>query len=219
MSLLDKVLVLLTSNSTTLDMVMVKVRFLLFGVGGTVGIPTNTGLTYEEFQLTIDEVYRDTFSGWTIGEIDVFDKLDGQFNGQQVNFSLTIDRDVTSIYTPEGSLIDLQQNLMVFINDILQVPGEAYFFNGGANLLHSVILQKVFCSTSKILFYKGTPDVDVVFVDILETVKVGDTLTLKNDSSIGQDRSLHQDERVITGITTLDTVSTNGYRGTWCYHR
>ena len=68
-------------------------------------------------------------------------------------------------------------------------------------------------STSKILFYKGTPDVDVVFVDILETVKVGDTLTLKNDSSIGQDRSLHQDERVVTGITTLDTVSTNLYRG------
>ena len=48
-----------------------------------------------------------------------------------VNFSLTIDRDVTSIYTPEGSLIDLQQNLMVFINDVLQVPGEAYFFDGG----------------------------------------------------------------------------------------
>ena len=184
---------------------------LTIGVGGTVGIPTHPGNTnFRDFEVTVDEVFRDTFNGWTIGEIDVFDELDGQFNGEEVTFSLTIDNNVTSIYTPEGSPVELDQNLLVFINDILQNPGAAYKFNGGSEITFTEAPKQG--DTSKILFYKGTPGIDVVFVDILETVKVGDTLTLHNDSIIMQGRDLNQLPRVVTGITTLDTVTTNAYR-------
>ena len=34
----------------------------------------------------------------------------------------------------KGSLIDVQATLLVFINDVLQVPGEAYVFPGGSTL-------------------------------------------------------------------------------------
>ena len=55
--------------------------------------------------------------------------------------------------------------------------------------------------------------VDVVLVDILETVKIGDTLQPKNDSGNGQSMALLQEERIVTGITTLDTVTTLAYDG------
>ena len=182
---------------------------LTVSVGGTTGIPTNTSQTFEEFQLTIDDNLRDTFNGWTIGELDVFDKLDEQFNGEEKNFNLAVDKQVYSIVTQEGSLIDLEQNLLVFINDVLQVPGQAYTFNGGSVIKFSEAPKRG--DTSKIIFYKGTPDIDVVFVDILETVKIGDTLNINNDTTIGQDKSLDQNSRVVTGISTLQTVDTNPY--------
>ena len=34
------------------------------------------------------ETYRDTFNGFTIGELDVFDKLDDQFDGTTKRFPL-----------------------------------------------------------------------------------------------------------------------------------
>ena len=65
--------------------------------------------------------------------------------------------------------------MIVFINDILQVPGESYTFEGGSILTFSEAPDAG--DSVKVLFYKGTGDVDVAFRDILETVKVGDTLT------------------------------------------
>ena len=66
--------------------------------------------------------------------------------------------------------------------------------------------------TAKVLFYKGSGDVDVVFRDVLETVKVGDNLTLNYDKGL-TDAYLQQDERVVTGINTTDSVKTNPYGG------
>ena len=44
--------------------------------------------------------------------------------------------------------------------------------------------------------------VDVAFRDILETVKVGDTLQLKNEPKLGQNIGLREDARVVTGPNT-----------------
>jgi hypothetical protein len=101
--------------------------------------------------------------------------------------------------------------LIVTINDILQVPNQSYKFNGGTIIEFTEAPKKG--DTSKIIFYKGTPDVDVVLVDILETVKVGDTLQLKNDSSKRQGYGLFQEPRTVVGITTLDTTRTFPYDG------
>ena len=55
----------------------------------------------------------------------------------------------------------------------------------------------------KILFYKGSGDVDVTFRDVLETVKDGDTLRIMGDTK--------QDFRLVDEVTSSDTVSTLAY--------
>ena len=178
-------------------------------IGGTTGIQTTTG--YDEFQLTIQDVYRDSFSGFTIGDLDVFDVLDEDFDGFKKNFNLTISGKQFSIEVATGSNINIAQCLIVTINDILQVPNQAYKFNGGAVIEFTEAPKKG--DKSKILFYKGTPDVDVVLVDITETIKIGDSVQLKNNPGSGQGIRFSQEQRTVTGITTLDTARTFAYDG------
>jgi len=184
---------------------------LRLSIGGTTGIQTEGSGSFDQFVLTVTDVYRDTFNGFTVGELDVFDKLDDQFDGVNRSFPLSIAGNLFAIETAEGSNINIAQCLIVTINDILQVPNQAYKFNGGSLIEFTEAPKKG--DSSKIIFYKGTPDVDVVLVDILETVKIGDTLQLKNDSSLGQGFGFFQEERIVTGITTLDTVRTFPYDG------
>jgi hypothetical protein len=184
---------------------------LTVAVGGTDGIPLDNSFTFKEFEITVDDVYRDTFNGFTIGELDVFDTLDELFDGETKRFALKIASEQYSIERARGSLIDIEQCLIVTINDILQKPGEGYFFNGGSIIEFSEPPKPG--DTSKIIFYKGTPEIDVVLVDILETVKPGDTLQLKNDTTLGQSFGLYEDPRTVSGITTLDTVKTVTYEG------
>ena len=182
---------------------------LRLSIGGTTGIQTTS--SYDPFILTVSDVYRDTFNGFTIGEIDVFDQIDDQFDGVETRFQLKIDDKLFAIETADGSNINIAQCLIITINDILQVPNSSYKFNGGTIVEFSEAPKKG--DTAKIMFYKGTPNIDVVFVDILETVKIGDSLQLKNDSGKGQTLGLLQEERIVTGITTLDTVRTFAYDG------
>ena len=66
--------------------------------------------------------------------------------------------------------------------------------------------------TSKVLFYKGNGDVDVVFTNVIETVKVGDNLNIDNLPPT-QGTIFDEDIRTVTGINTLDSVETNVYQG------
>ena len=184
---------------------------LRLAIGGTTGIQTTSSASFEHFKLTVTDVYRDTFNGFTIGELDVFDRLDPLFDGVRKTFPLEIAGNLFAIETAVGSNINIAQCLIVTINDILQVPNAAYKFNGGSIIEFTEPPKQG--DVSKVIFYKGTPGVDVVLVDVLETVKIGDTLQLKNDSGKGQSLALFQDERIVTGITTLDTVTTFAYDG------
>jgi len=179
--------------------------------GGTTGIPTDPSVTFENFQLLIDEVYDDKFNSWSVGELEVLDTLDNEFDGQKTNFQITLNEDPFTIVAAKGSLVDVEQTLIVFINDILQVPGGAYIFKGGS-IIQFTEAPKV-GDTSKILFYKGTGSVDVRFVDILETVKPGDSLDIDNNPELGQGISLEEDLRIVTDIITIDSVFTNPYSG------
>jgi hypothetical protein len=179
--------------------------------GGTTGIPTDPSATFENFQLLIDEVYNDKFNSWSVGETEVLDSLDNEFDGQKNNFQIKLDGEPFTIVAAKGSLVDVEQTLIVFINDVLQVPGTAYTFDGGS-IIRFTEKPKV-GDTSKILFYKGTPGIDVKFIDILETVKLGDSLDIDNNPELDQGISLDEDPRVVTNIITIDTVFTNPYGG------
>ena len=184
-------------------------EILTVHTGGTAGIPTDPSLTYKEFQLTLQDTFSDSFAGWTIGDLEVLDHFDDLCDGNNKSFPIKLDGTYLTIRAAKGSSIDVQSVLLVFINDILQVPGQAYTFGGGSTLKFSEAPKKG--DSTKVLYYKGTGDIDVVFKDVLETVKIGDELTLLNEprDPYNQGYGLLQDERVVTGINTTDSVNTN----------
>ena len=180
--------------------------------GGVVGIPTNTSLSFEEFQLVVDKTYNDSFSGWSVGDLKVLDSIEDLIDGQRKLFPIKIDGQQTSIRSKKGSLIDVQATLLIFINDILQVPNEGYIFNGGS-VIEFTEPPKIDPSTNekdsiKILFYKGTGAIDVLNVDILEPVEIGDTIDINSSNTL-----LDQDERLIEQINSSDLIVTNSYFG------
>jgi hypothetical protein len=180
--------------------------------GGLTGIPTNNSLNFEPFRITVDEIQNDKFSSWTFGDLQVLDSIDHLFDGVRKSFPLTFNGVPKSIKSRPGSNIDVQSTLLIFINDTLQVPGESYIFKGGSVITFKEAPKGPLSGvdgtsdTSKILFYRGTGDVDTVDVDILETVKVGDDLTISSD-----ELSLKQRKRTVEQISSTDIVKTNLY--------
>ena len=179
---------------------------LTVAIGGTAGIPTDTSYPFEEFQIRVDRTQSDTFSGWTVGDLQVFDTIDDLFDGVTLTFPLSVNGNQTTIRARVGSIIDIKATLLVFINDILQVPDQGYIFNGGSYLTFTEAPKEG--DTCKILFYRGTGDVDVVDVDVLETIKVGDNVRLNDD-----DLAYKEDERLVTDVVSTDTIHTNAYAG------
>jgi hypothetical protein len=205
-------------------------QILTVPVGGSTGIPTDPTKTFSEFKLTIERTESDEFAGWHLGELEVLDKIESNFNGTKRSFTINRNGSPLTIRAAEGSSIDVQATLLVFLNDILQVPGEGYTFTGGSTLTFAEPPKGPAADGSfdgdkcKILFYKGSGDVDVTFRDVLETVKEGDTLRIMGDTK--------QDVRLVDEVTSSDTVSTLAYTGpgidgnpdnkrpvTWCKQR
>ena len=181
-------------------------EILTVSIGGPTGIPTNPTLSYEEFQLTIETTYSDSFSGWSIGNLLVIDNIDNLFNGSRKSFPIKVGQQQKTIRSARGSLIDVEATLLVFVNDILQVPGKGYTFNGGSFIDFAEAPKSG--DTSKILFYRGSSSVDVLDVDALETIKKGDTVRLNDD-----DFTFQQNTRVVYDVNSTDTIDTNLYAG------
>jgi len=186
-------------------------EILTVGVDTSLGIPLDTSKVFEEFNITVDGSHNDRFGGWSLGVLEVLDNLDNEFNGSETAFRLTLNDNPFSIRAATGSNIEVDKTLLVFINEVIQEPEVAYTFSGGSVITFTSPPNAG--DKSKILFYKGTGELDVVFNDILETVKVGDSLDINNNPSNGQGIGLDQEERVVIGINTVDSVSTNPYAG------
>jgi hypothetical protein len=186
-------------------------------IGGRTGIPTES--SFKEFQLTIQNIFADKFTGWSIGELQLMDDISDLFDGETRAFPLKVSGNLVSIKASKGSNINVQDLLLVFVNDVLQVPGEGYIFNGGSIITFTEAPKGNSLGIPgtndkcKIIFYKGSGSVDVVEKDVLETVKVGDKLTFGYDSSTGQPSSLQEEERTVTSIVATDLVNTNPYFG------
>jgi len=181
-------------------------EILTVGIGGTVGIPTNSSLPFEEFKIIIEKTQSDIFSSWIFGDLQVLDEIESLFDGNRVSFPITFNGEQKSIKAKSGSLIDVESTLIIFLNDILQVPGQGYIFKGGSNLTFTEPPKSG--DTCKILFYKGTGNVDVLDVDVLESIKIGDSVDIHDDKI-----ELREDERTVTDILAIDVIKTNNYPG------
>ena len=181
---------------------------LSIGVGGTVGIPTDStlGASFKEFQLTIEKTESNTFAGWTLGDFLVLDDFSNLFDGNKRTFAIKLNGVQKTIKSRIGSPVKVQDTLLVFINDILQIPGDGYIFDGGS-FIEFTEAPKV-GDLIKLLFYQGTGAVDVREVDILEQVKVGDVIKITGDEI-----QYRENDRLVTKINATDSVDTNTYGG------
>jgi hypothetical protein len=206
-----KINVIVGQGSSVIDYEIVNYGYgykfdeiLTVQVGGTSGIQTNISLPFKEFQITVDSVFNDKFTGWTVGNLKPLDSIENLFDGARKVFPILIDGQQTTIRAKKGSNIDVQSTLLVFINNILQVPGEGYIFNGGSIIEFTEALKPD--DKCSILFYRGTDDIDTVNVDVLETVKIGDTLKVNSDDIFYQ-----ENDRLSENIVSTDSVKTNLY--------
>lgn len=176
-----------------------------------VGILTGPNYTSNDaLQIKLTEVYKDSFSAWNVGRLRKLDDLSSFTNGRRKTFTLTetIDgqTEIISLETEPGSPIDLECNLLVFLNDVLQIPGSSYTFNGGTKIRFSEAPPKG--STLKIYFYEGSTG-DTELVDIDPRIKIGDNLLVKKDLfNISPPR---QEKRTVKDIISSDEVLTELY--------
>ena len=179
---------------------------LTVAIGGTIGIPTDTTKTFKEFKIDIDEIASDEFSGWSLGVLQVIDNVEKFIDGTRTNFPIEVDGVVTSIAAARGSKINIQDVLIIFVNNILQVPGKGYIFEGGSQIEFTEAPK--IGDTIEIIFYKGTGDKDVVLREIIETVTEGDTLQIQNN-----DIFTNEDKRSVNFVSGTDIAETNPYSG------
>lgn len=179
---------------------------LTIETGGVFGVPLNSSIIFDEFRITVDGVYDDKFTGWVVGSIQTLDPIDDLFDGIRTVFPISIDGERFTIRAKPGSGLDVQSTLIITVNDVVQVPGEGYVFTGGSTIRFTEP-PKV-GDKSTLMFYRGTSGVDVEAVDILETLKIGDNITINST-----DLFFNQEERVVTDILATDVISTNVYPG------
>ena len=153
-------------------------QILTVTTGGSTGIPTDTTHTFEEFQITVNKVDSDKFSAWHFGELERLDNINDQFDGVKEKFTIKRNGDPLTIRARKRDHNNVRLLLLIFINDILQVPGESYEFNGGS-VVNFTEPPKGSSSdgsfegdTCKILFYKGTAKLMLLLLKFFRPLKI-----------------------------------------------
>ena len=186
---------------------------LTVSVGGTTGIPTTSSFVSTDiFEIQVEKVINDEFTGWSLGVIDTFDDVTNFIDGTRIDFPLVKAGVPVSINKSKGSKIELDQLLLVFVNEILQKPGDSYLFNGGSQITFTEPLK--LGDTLNICFYKGSGDeLDVIDREVIETIKYGDEVTLNYNPDLGQKPYQQENARTISSITNVDKCETLPYFG------
>jgi len=166
-----------------------------------VGIPTisDYGVDFTPPTVTVLDTHDDEFAGWVFGKLQILDDFSDQFDGRRSVFQITKDNVPLSIEKLDGSNIELEDVLLIFINDVLQKPGKAYVFDGGTRIRFTEPPRAG--SSLQFLFYRGT-DSDITSAEDTPDVKEGD------DVRLGK-----QDFRVMRGVLSRDTIQTTNYKG------
>jgi hypothetical protein len=184
--------------------------FKLGDVFKPVGLVTAKGLASPvfDFTLTATDIFTDSFSSWQFGELDYMDSIKSLQNGSRKRFPLKYKGELLTFET-DDPILNLNSVLIIFIDGVIQDPGTSYQFTGGSSFAFTEAPKAE--NNISIFFYRGTRDIDTVIVDVVETIKPGDTVRMfKNNYVLG---SLTQDSRTVVGIQTSDEIETNLYFG------
>ena len=173
------------------------------------GIPfrKGVGITTSPFTLTVKSTIDDKFAGFSFGQLVPLDDFSAEFDGLKKSFVLTqtnITKEVVTILSLDTS-IDATNNLLIFINDVLQKPRENFTLEGGTTV--NFVEPPVSGSKLQVLFFRGGND-DIETLNPIQTVKVGDKLQLLQDLQVP-----NQSDRVISDLTDVSRVETPSYGG------
>ena len=171
----------------------------------------------DDFELTVLKTYNDKYSSWNVGEFDYIDSIKDLQDGSRKRFPIMYNSTLLSFEInpddQDSSLIDLNSLLLVFINGVVQEPGEAYSFDGGTSFVFTVAPEPE--DNISVFFYKGTNNVDSVLVgagsSLFPTLKEGDVIQVLKLSTAGITTT--QDPRTIYSVAASDKVETNLYSG------
>ena len=181
-----------------------------------VGLVTAKGLSspVNDFQLTVVETFNDYFSAWQFGEMDYIDSVRFLQDGARQRFPLYYNGQLLSFEVdPADSVsseIDLNAVLIIFINGVLQVPGTSYQFEGGTSFTFTQPPKEN--DKIDIFFYLGTSGVDIEIIDVNESIKFGDNLSVYKNPNY-PDTISQENSRVILDIIGSDLVETDVYVG------
>ena len=180
-----------------------------------VGLVTDGRLAnpINDFEITVLQTFTDKIASLEVGEFDYIDSVKDLQDGIRRRFPLYFSGQLLSFETNkndrDSSLIDLNNLLLIYVNNVLQVPGEGYEFTGGTSFIFSTPPDPE--DNVVIFFYNGTKNVDSVNVDIPESVKIGDIVQLDKISTSPTTKI--QDQRTIFDIRSSDQIETNSYIG------
>ena len=180
-----------------------------------VGLVTAKGLSspLADFELTVLDVFTDSFASWQFGDLDFIDPISALQDGSRKRFPLYYNAQLLSFeidpLDPDSVNIDLDSVLLVFRNGVIQKPGDAYEYDGGTSILFSDAPRVE--DDIAIFFYRGTTGSDTVQVNVTESIKVGDDIQIyKNDNYPG---TIDQSIRRVDNLSDSDRLETNIYSG------
>lgn len=173
------------------------------------GIPEDSSLSLEKFVLTINKVQTDSFSGIYPGQFIVFEDISQFFNGFRKKFTLSANIDgsikIVSLTVPEGSDLDVTNNIFIYVNDVLQQPGYAYQFRGSRIIFTEPPLKNSKCV---ILYYRGSSR-DVEEIVPPKTIKEGDIVKIQEN--VYDPFDIDQFDRVVKNLVSSDQLETFVY--------
>jgi len=183
------------------------------GYGYTVGevltipsiVGTSTQISSEEIEFTVERVEKDKFSAWNIGILRKLDDLGPLSNGVRRTFNIKENGELLSLESSPGSDIEISQNVLVFVNDVLQIPNDSYSFEGGTQIIFSEAPPEG--STIKIYFYAGSEN-DTSIVNVIPPIEIGDNVKVKKNFEENPQTQL---KRTVKRIISSDILKTEIY--------
>ena len=119
--------------------------------------------TANEFQIEIEKVISDEFTGWSVGVLETLDNVNRFIDGTRLDFPFSEVEYQISIMKTKGSKIELDHLLLIFVNSILQKPGISYEFDGGSSITFKEAPKSG--DDIRIVFYKGSGDALMLLIE------------------------------------------------------
>lgn len=173
------------------------------------GIVTSPSLPQVPIRITVTEEFTDKFSGMFPGQFIKLDDISRFFNGSRRRFTLSLTRfgvsSPLSLKVDPGVSLNLQNNLFVYLNDVLQKPFESFTFAGSRITFVEPPKPNSKCV---VMYYRGS-SLDVEDIIPPETLKEGDVIRI--NENLNDDFDISQFDRTIKKIVSSDQVDTLPY--------